>query len=287
MQILITGADGQVGKALQRTAPPAVRVIARGRNHLDITQTAAIRHCLAVHRPDQLINCAAYTAVDRAEAEPEQARALNAAAPARLARLCREHQCRLLHLSTDFVFDGTQGRPYRPDDAVNPLSVYGHSKAAGECAVRHASAGQALILRTAWVYAAEGRNFVTTMLRLLREREQLTVVSDQIGAPSRADNIARTLWALTTMPDACGTLHYTDAGVASWYDFAMAIRDEAGALGLLSQAATVMPIPTAAYHTPARRPHYSVLDTQATRQLTGLPAPHWRHALIDTLRTLR
>ena len=141
MKILITDADGQLGKALQRTAPPAVQVIALGRHHLDITQATAIRHCLAAHRPDQLINCAAYTAVDRAEAEPERASVLNATAPAQLAQLCREHRCRLLHLSTDFVFDGTQGRPYRPDDAVNPLSVYGHSKADGERVVRHASVG--------------------------------------------------------------------------------------------------------------------------------------------------
>jgi dTDP-4-dehydrorhamnose reductase len=195
--------------------------------------------------------------------------------------------CRLLHLSTDFVFDGRSNRAYLPSDATNPLSVYGATKLAGE---RHVvSAGRAgIVLRTAWVYAALGKNFVLTMLRLMREKDQVSVVSDQIGTPTWAGSIADAIWGLIAADVGGGVYHWTDLGVASWYDFAVAIQDEALARGLLSRSVPITPILTAAYPTRARRPAFSVLDTTSTRALTNLRGRHWRHNLrtmLDDIRT--
>jgi dTDP-4-dehydrorhamnose reductase len=183
------------------------------------------------------------------------------------------------------VFDGNSSRPYRPNDQVGPISVYGRSKLQGEDAVAAADP-DALIVRTAWVYAAQGTNFVNTMLRLMRERDRLGIVADQIGTPTYAASLARALWTLA-QAGATGIHHYTDAGVASWYDFAVAIEEEARDLGLLAQAVQVEPIATADYPTPARRPAYSVLDKSATWAALGGPAPHWRNNLRFMLRELK
>jgi dTDP-4-dehydrorhamnose reductase len=195
--------------------------------------------------------------------------------------------CRLLHLSTDFVFDGKSNRAYLPADQTNPLSVYGVSKLGGERQVLKRAVG-GIVLRTAWVYAATGRNFVLTMLRLMREKEQVSVVCDQIGTPSWAAGIATAIWGLVEAQVPGGVYHWTDLGVASWYDFAVAIQDEALARGLLSRAVPVTPILSAAYPTPARRPAFSVLDSASTRALIKVPARHWRHNLrtmLDDIRT--
>ena len=188
---------------------------------------------------------------------------------------------RLVHISTDFVFDGTLGRPYRPDDAPNPLGVYGATKLAGEQAVTTADPS-ALIVRTAWVHGPTGANFVATMLRLMAERERLGIVADQIGTPTHADGLADALWRLAA-GDARGIVHHTDAGVASWYDFAVAIREEALALGLLDRAAEVMPIATADYPTPARRPGIAVLDKTSGWAAAGIAPLHWRDGLRRAL----
>jgi dTDP-4-dehydrorhamnose reductase len=233
------------------------------------------------------VNGAAYTAVDLAEDEPAVAIAVNDAATGVLAAATAQAGSRLLHLSTDFVFDGNSNRAYLPTDQANPLSVYGASKLGGE---RHIldGPGAGIVLRTAWVYAAAGRNFVLTMLRLMREKEQVSVVCDQIGTPTWAGSIAAAIWGLIEAGAPRGVYHWTDLGVASWYDFAVAIQDEALARGLLRRAVPVIPIPSTAYPTHARRPAFSVLDTSATRALIEAPARHWRHNLrtmLDELRT--
>jgi dTDP-4-dehydrorhamnose reductase len=235
-------------------------------------------------RPDLVLNAAGYTSVDRAEAEPEAARAVNETGARHLAEAAAEGGARMIHFSTDYVFDGKQERPYAPDDPPNPLNVYGASKLAGERAVLDTLGDRAVVVRTAWVYAATGRNFLVTMLRLLSQREQVTVVSDQIGAPTTAASVALAAWAIAGRPDVHGIAHWTDDGTASWYDFAVAIQDEALETGLLRRAIKVLPIATEKYPTPACRPRYSVLDCSAARAALRLEPDHWRVALRRTLR---
>lgn len=285
MRVLVLGAGGQVGRAVTQAAPAGLDVLTRTRAELDIGDEAAVTRFLGEMPVDWIVNGAAYTAVDRAESEHAQAQAINGTAVGVLARAAGRSGARLVHLSTDFVFDGRSNRAYRPDDATHPLSVYGATKLAGEQAALGQGA-QSLVLRTAWVYDASGRNFVLTMLRLMRERPEVRVVADQIGAPTWATGIARVIWGLITANAPAGLLHWTDAGVASWYDFAVAIQEEALARGLLTQAVPIVPIATAAYPTPAERPKFSVLDSAATRTLLGVPAQHWRHNLRNMLDEL-
>jgi dTDP-4-dehydrorhamnose reductase len=287
MRVLVLGGGGQVAGAVAVAAPPQHQVSVRSRAELDIGDAEAVARAMAESRPEWLVNGAAYTAVDLAEDQPERAKAVNDTAVGTLAAAAARARCRLLHLSTDFVFDGESNRAYLPGDATHPLSVYGESKLAGE---RHVLGGTepGIVLRTAWVYAAAGRNFVLTMLRLMRERAQLNVVCDQIGTPTWAGGIAAAIWGLIEVDAPGGVYHWTDLGVASWYDFAVAIHDEALVRGLLPREVAVTPIPTAAYPTRARRPAFSVLDSSSTRALIKAPARHWRHNLrtmLDELRT--
>lgn len=284
MKALITGAGGQLGRALIASTPAGVDAIAVDRASLDISDGAAVAALVTTQRPQLILNAAAYTAVDRAESEVAQAMAINGEAVGHLADAARAVGARLVHVSTDFVFDGMASTPYPVNAPYAPLSVYGRSKMEGEIAARRAP--DALIMRTAWVYAARGHNFVHTMLRLMRERDELKVVYDQIGTPSHAGGIARALWNLASAGVA-GTLHYTDSGVASWYDFAVAIQEEALAIGLLDRAVPVHPIPSSAFPTPARRPSFSVLDKEATWAALGWRAPHWRVNLRSMLKDLR
>ena len=286
MKVLVTGAGGQVGRELAGTAPPGVAVTAVSHADLDIGDPAAVRAALAASGARWIVNAAAYTAVDRAESEAEAAQAINATAVGTLAAAARAAGARLLHLSTDFVFDGRANRAYRPDDAPHPLSVYGRTKLDGE---RRALGGDcgAIVLRTSWVHAAHGRNFASTMLKLLGERDRVRVVADQIGAPTWARGLARAVWALLRADAAPGIHHWSDLGVASWYDFAVAIQDEGLARGLILRRVPIEPITTADYPTPAQRPAFSVLDTRATRALIDAPARHWRHHLQGMLDELR
>jgi dTDP-4-dehydrorhamnose reductase len=285
MKVLILGGAGQVGRALQATAPADAKVIALTRADCDLLDAQAIGRAVADAAPEIVFNAAAYTAVDKAESEPELAAAVNGKAAGEIAEAARRAGARTVHVSTDFVFDGSGSRPYCPADAVNPLSVYGRTKLEGERAVA-AVDPNALIVRTAWIYAAHGANFVNTMLRLMRERERIGIVADQVGTPTHAASVARALWALADAR-ATGIHHYTDAGVASWYDFAIAVEEEARALGLLARPVQVEPIATADYPTPARRPAYSVLDKSASWAVIGGPAPHWRVNLRAMLRELK
>lgn len=279
MKVLVTGAAGQLGQALVRAMPADWAVTACTRTEMNLTDPASIRAAIAATRPDLVFNAAAYTAVDRAESEEAAAMAINGKAVGVLAEALDAHGGRLVHVSTDFVFDGTAGKAYAPDAARNPLSVYGHTKATGEDLV----GPRDLIVRTSWVYAAAGANFVRTMLRLMRERDRLSVVADQIAAPTWATGLAATLVALADK-DATGIYHHRDAGVASWYDFAVAIAEEALALGLIERMPQVDPIATSDYPTPARRPAFSLLDDTATRALLGDRPGHWRANLRNMLK---
>lgn len=292
MKLLLLGGNGQVGRELRRTLPAlghvvvATRAGAEGELAADFDAPDSVGELVRRIAPDVVVNAVAHTAVDRAESEPDAAFRVNALAPAAIAQACAATGALLLHYSTDYVFDGSASRPYREDDVTAPLGVYGASKLAGEEAVR-ASGARHAILRTAWVYAAHGKNFLHTMLRLASERDELRVVADQIGAPTPAAWIADASARIVAhgLP-ASGTWHLVAAGETSWHGFAEAIIDEALAAGLLARRPRVLPITTADYPTPARRPAYSVLDTTRLRRDFGIAAPEWRdglHAVIEGL----
>lgn len=289
MKVLLTGRNGQLGQALTAAVPEDVELIATGRRELDLADAGACRRAVEQHRPDWVLNAGAYTAVDRAESEPELAMAVNGAAPAAFAAALASHGGRLLQVSTDFVFDGRQGWPYQAGHPTNPVGVYGESKAAGEQAALTLSGAR--VLRTSWVYGPVGHNFCLTMLRLHASRaaagETLAVVADQVGCPTATHTLAQACWrALTADPAIPPLLQWSDAGAASWYDFAVAIGELGVASGLLPQAAVVRPITTADYPTPARRPSYSLLACEETRRCLGLEASHWRVALAEVLRRI-
>jgi dTDP-4-dehydrorhamnose reductase len=282
--VLITGASGQVGRALVSNAPSDVEMVALTRTQLDISDAAAVGAAVEGFQPDVIVNAAAYTAVDKAESEPQLASAINSDAPRHLAQAALAlPACRLLHISTDYVFDGTRLEPYQPGDVTAPLSVYGRTKLAGEQAVLGLLNARAVVLRTAWVYAAQGRNFLLTMLRLMRERGAVRVVADQFGSPTAASSIARALWRLAQRPAVHGILHWTDEGRASWFDFALAIAQDAHAAGLLPKLAEVTAITTAEYPTAAHRPAHSVLDHRDTVAQLGIAPVPWRTQLRATL----
>jgi dTDP-4-dehydrorhamnose reductase len=282
VKVVVTGAGGQVGRALGDSVPSAVELIRYSHKELDIGDRDAVASCLQRVKPDVIVNAAAYTAVDRAESEPERARLINTAGPQHLAAAARECGARLLHISTDFVFNGRSSTPYVPESPTDPLGVYGLTKRDGEQAVLRALPERSVVLRTAWIYAAEGSNFVRTMLRVMRANGSARVVADQIGTPTAAVSLAQVLWKLAGDPQLSGIHHWTDAGVASWYDFAVAIAEEGAQLGLVSPQVTVVPISTSDYPTAARRPGYSVLDKSSLASLKLTPV-HWRKRLRAVL----
>lgn len=281
MKVLVAGSGGQLGRALAASVPPGVSLIAPPEAEFDICNAAVVASVIAAAQPDLVINAAAWTQVDKAEAEEAAALAVNATAVGHLARAAASVGARFVQVSTDYVFDGEACRPYAPDTPPAPASAYGRTKLAGEQAAAQFHPAP-LIVRTAWVYAAAGNNFVHTMLRLMASRDEVRVVADQIGTPTHALSLARAIWALQHHH---GIFHWTDAGITSWYDFAVAIQDEALRLGLLTRAVPIIPITTADYPTPARRPAWSVLDKASSWAITG-PARHWRHELVDCLKAL-
>ena len=288
MKILVFGASGQIGREVYRAAwPPRYAILPLDRKAVDITKSAAVSAMLARETPDLVINLAAYTAVDRAESEPEAAWAANCAGAAHIAGACDESATPLVHLSTDYVFDGRKTGPYREEDAVGPLGVYGRSKEAGERAVR-AAVARHMILRTAWVFGAYGANFVKTMLRLAAERPVLRVVADQRGCPTAAADIAAALMVIAAHIERgeakWGTYHFVGAGAASWHSFAQAIFDQAAPQ--LAACPQVEPITTEQYPTPARRPMNSVLDCRKIEEVFGILSPPWRTALATVIREL-
>ncbi len=283
MKILVTGSNGQLGSEIRTLSVnyPHNRFILTDLPELDITREEDVARMMETERPDVIINCAAYTAVDRAEQEPALARLLNASAPGILARAARSHDALLVHISTDYVFDGNNYRPYTESDPVSPVSVYGKSKLDGEREVI-LHAGRALIIRTSWLYSSFGANFVKTIRRYGIERGQLRVVSDQVGSPTYARDLAAAVLAMTAKPVSDGTeiYHYANEGITSWYDFARAIIDLSGI------PCTVSPIATKDYPTPAARPFYSVFDKTKVKDGFGIEIPYWRDSLAACIRLI-
>jgi dTDP-4-dehydrorhamnose reductase len=286
VKVLIAGANGQVGRALSASMPIGAKVVALARADLDIVAENQVSEQVRQHRPELIINAAAYTAVDRAEDEVDAARGINEKGVLNLARAAKEVGARLIHLSTDFVFDGQSSQPYRPHDPTNPLSVYGATKRDGERAVLATLPERSVIVRTAWVYAPQGANFLRTMLRVMGANGSVRVVSDQIGTPTSALSLAETIWQIAARADLKGIHHWTDAGVASWYDFAVAIAEEGAALGLLPSTIKVIPITTEEYPTRARRPRFSVLDKRSLIS-AGCAPVHWRENLRVAMKELQ
>ena len=289
MKVLLTGAGGQLGQALIASAPQGLELVATSRQELDLADPEACRGAVEQHQPDWVLNAGAYTAVDKAESEPELAHAVNAGAPEAFARALDQRGGRLLHISTDFVFNGTQGTPYQSEQTRDPLGVYGASKAAGEAAVQSilGTDGRGLILRTSWVIGPVGKNFALTMLRLHRERDQLGVVADQVGCPSSTLNLAMACWRsleVAAERELPAVMQWSDAGAASWYDVAVAVGRIGAELGLIDRPAEVQPITTADYPTPAKRPAYSLLDCTRTRAALELEGEHWQQALKAVLQ---
>jgi len=299
-RILLIGANGQVGQELRKTLAPLGTLTAVARQQLDLTDLEAIAQTIGTLKPQLIVNAAAYTAVDKAESEPELAQRINADAPKAMATCAAECGAGLVHISTDYVFPGTAASPRCETDNTGPLSVYGKTKLAGENAIREAL-NEHIILRTAWVYGTQGTgNFLKTMLRLGKDREELNVVSDQVGSPTWAKDIADAIAQLgkqmtqkpannppaNNTPDQSlyGTYHFTNSGAASWYDFAIAIFKEAKALGIPLNIQQVNPITTAEYPTPAQRPAYSVLNCQKISRRLGHTPPHWQESLHSMLQ---
>ena len=292
MKILITGAQGQVGKELTAIAnQKGFDVIAASRADLDITQLQKVESFITQHTPDVVINAAAHTAVDKAEEELKLAFAINRDGAENIALACAKQNIPLLHISTDYVFDGTQPESYSENNAVSPLGVYGESKWQGEEAIRK-NLNDFIILRVAWVFGAQGNNFVKTMLRLGKDRDELNVVADQFGGPSPAKDIAETLIGLVEQYQsnktlAWGTYHYCGESKASWYDFATEIFKQAFELGLLDKKVKVKPITTAEYPTAAKRPSNSMLDCSKLKNTFGIEMPEWKEALKQVLIELK
>jgi dTDP-4-dehydrorhamnose reductase len=293
MRVLLIGRSGQVGWELQRALAPLGELVALDRAGMDLADPDSIHRAIADARPAVIVNAAAYTAVDKAESEPELAMRINGIAPGIIADEAARLGALMVHYSTDYVFDGRKNDPYREDDPPAPLGVYGRTKLAGEEAVRAAS-GPHLILRTSWVYAARGHNFLLTMLRLARERPELKIVDDQLGAPTWARTIAeltaRVLGADGNGPgrahEASGTYHLTAAGAVSWFGFAQAIFAQARERRADFKAPLLRPITSAEYPTPARRPANSRLDCSKLAATFGLAPPAWEATLESCMREL-
>jgi len=292
MKILITGAQGQVGKELVSIANQrGFDVIAAGQTELDITQLKNIKSYFEVHQPDLVINAAAYTAVNKAEEEQDITYAINRDGTANLAAVSKEKNIPLLHISTDYVFDGTKSEAYSENDAVSPLGIYGISKWQGEETIRQ-TLPEHIILRVAWVFGAQGNNFVKTMLRLAKDRDELSVVADQFGRPSPAKDIAKTLIILAEQYQKektleWGTYHYCGDEKVSWCGFAKEILKQAKEQGLIEKDIKVNAITTAEYQDPTKRPANSMLDCEKIKNTFGIEMPSWKESLNQVLTELK
>lgn len=277
LRVLVVG-SGQLGLCLCDDKPASIEVKATNHEQLDVTDAGDVHNVLSEFRPDWVINCAAYTAVDNAEKDSEQAFLVNEQGARNLAATCKKIGAKFIQVSTDFVFDGEKSTPYEPEDSPNPLSVYGSSKLAGELAACR-ELNSTVVVRTSWLYSPYQNNFVKTMLQLMQSKQELKVVCDQIGSPTSAHALARYLWQLVSQNATAVTLHYSDAGVASWYDFAENIQRQALSAGILERRIPIFDIPASQYEMPAKRPSYSVLQ-----QSQGLYKPLARKHWLDELK---
>ncbi|MCI0920637.1 dTDP-4-dehydrorhamnose reductase [Sphingobacterium rhinopitheci] len=282
MKIVVTGANGQLGSELRDILSeiPAVEAFFLDRKQLPLDQTMIIQDILGMYQPDVIIHAAAYTAVDRAEAEPQLADVVNHLASEEIAQYCRLNDAQLIAISTDYVFDGTSKVPLAEDAPVDPINVYGLTKLRGEQAIQK-WLPDAIIIRTSWVYSTYGNNFVKTMLRLMTEREEIAVIADQIGSPTAAIDLAEAILAIISAADwVPGVYHYSNEGEISWFDFACAIKEIKGL------ACVVKPITTDEYPTAAKRPHYSLLDKSKIKTIYKLDIPNWYTSLERVLSSL-
>ena len=288
MNIVIIGKSGQLAFELSRELENSEhQVTFLGRNDIDITNASNVEETLSPLSVDVLINASAYTAVDKAEEDIEACNAINVLAVENLAKFCKANGAFMVHVSTDYVFNGHKGSPYLTDDPIEPQGAYGKSKAAGEKALLETLHDASCLIRTAWVYSSHGNNFVKTMLRLMADKPQLAVIDDQIGTPTWAKGLAKACVS-AAVNKISGVYHWTDEGVASWYDFALAIQELGVEKGLLDKSIPVLPIPSSQYPTPAKRPHYSVLDKQTAREAFAACKPtHWRKQLASMLDELK
>ena len=280
--ILVTGADGQVGNEFRTLAAlyPQHRFLFSARADMDITKPGQIQETFASFHPEFCINCAAYTAVDKAEGDRETAFAINGTAVRHLADACNRHAARLVHISTDYVFNGNGNAPYPADHPTDPVNVYGQSKLQGEREALSATDGP-VIIRTSWVYSTFGNNFVKTMIRLMQSRPEISVVSDQKGSPTYAADLAAAILHVIGSKWNPGIYHYSNTGIISWFDFAIAIKELSGA------ACAVKPIQSSDYPTPARRPHYSAMDTSLVEKTFNLPLKSWKTSLEACLLKMK
>ena len=282
-KILVTGANGQLGMEIQQLskAYPLFEFIFVTREEMPLDKPDTILNSIAKHLPQYFINCAAHTAVDKAESEKELVFKINADAPGIIARACHEHNIQLIHISTDYVFNGNGSVPYKEDDATDPVNLYGDSKLHGEKKVMELNP-DSIIIRTSWVYSEFGKNFVKTMLRLMADKEQISVVSDQSGTPTYAADLAEAILLIISSGEwRPGIYHFSNEGNITWYDFAIAIKELSGS------NCKVNPIPTTQYPTPAKRPVYSVLDKTKIRQTFGILPKNWRDSLSQCLQKLK
>jgi len=285
MKVLLLGSNGQLGWELQRTCPDKILLTTCDYPKVNFCSSSSIKQCIISSKPDCIINAAAYTEVDKAEKEKDLAYIINHDAVFEIAELCKKSNILLIHISTDFIFNGQNFKPYMPDDTPDPKSVYGQSKLEGEEAVLKILGNKALIIRTAWLYSSHGNNFVTTMLKLMKEKQSLNIIDEQIGTPTWAHGLALAIW-ISLRNNITGTFHWTDAGVASWYDFAVAIQEIGLELKLLDKQIPISPIPCAQYPTPAKRPAFSVLDKRSIWQGLKMTPVHWRAQLKTMLTEL-
>jgi len=283
LNVLVTGSNGQVGSELQSLSPAyEYNFYFTDRELLDITNKEAVAEFVRVNAIDVIINAAAYTAVDKAEKDKENANKVNHLATKYLAEIAKEHTLKLIHISTDYVFDGKNYKPYNEDDAVNPNGVYGATKLAGEEAMRTINPQNSIIIRTSWVYSSFGANFVKTMIRLGKERDSLGVIFDQVGTPTYARDLAKTILDILTKvgTQEVEVYHYSNEGVLSWYDFAKEI------MRMAKIECEVNPIETKEYPTPATRPHYSLLNKAKIKKDFNLNIPYWKDSLDNCLKVL-
>jgi dTDP-4-dehydrorhamnose reductase len=273
--ILVTGSNGQLGKELQQLAAayPQYKFVFASREDLKLHHFPLVENFFIAAKPQYCINCAAYTAVDKAEDEKDLAMLVNGEAVGNLAAICKKYNTKLIHISTDYVFDGESETPYKEDDPTSPVNTYGYSKLLGEqlCIKEN---NEAIIIRTSWVYSSFGHNFVKTMMRLMNERNEINVVSDQIGSPTYAADLARIILDIITFGKwESGIYHFSNEGKISWYEFAVAIKER------IKSNCSINPIPTSAYPTPAKRPHYSLLNKEKVKAVYQIPVPDWKDSL--------
>ncbi len=286
MNIIVIGKSGQLAWELSQLSTKSNEIICLSREQIDITCKQSILRILKKYQANAVINASAYTAVDQAESDKENAYSINALAVQNLAEVCKSLNLHFVHISTDFVFNGQKGSPYLPNDKIEPLGVYGSSKAKGEQAITNTIPNTSCIIRTSWVYSTHGNNFVKSMLKLMASKPELGIISDQIGTPTYAKTLAEVCLS-AAKNKVTGIHHWTDAGVASWYDFAVAIQEIAIEKGLLEKSISIKPIRTQDYPTPAARPNYSVLDkTSCADVFPELPLNHWRAQLSDMMDNL-